>query len=120
MDSWVVRYNTFEGSAAITGKTATGSSRWVGNLGDWDCVPGMTYRYNVGAACGTTDRQVSPASSGPSAPAPFGWLNPAANDFHLAASSVAIGSGDSSDYPGTDADGLARDARPDAGALEHH
>ena len=38
-----------------------------------------------GKKCAATDKQVTPAAStGPRGP-PFGWVNPAANDFRLSA-----------------------------------
>ena len=60
LDSWVVRNNTFEQNASVGGNhTHAVASRWVGNLGGWDCVPGMAYRHNVGKRCGPSDRRVS-------------------------------------------------------------
>jgi hypothetical protein len=110
MVGWVVRYNTFENTALFDG-CAT-QSRWVGNLGVWDCVPGMVYSRNVGKSCGATDLAVSNSSL-------YRWRNPAAWDFHLTAGSVAIDGGDASDYPATDRDGLSRTGVPDAGAYEY-
>jgi hypothetical protein len=64
LDGSVVRNNTFENTARIAVDNAT-NSRWVGNLGDWDCVSGMTYRHNVGWACGGVGEIArTPASSG--------------------------------------------------------
>src|SRR5215213_5173689 len=51
LHNWVIRYNTFEITVAAEYSRSTGS-RWVGNLGDWDCVPGFEYSHNVGKACG--------------------------------------------------------------------
>ena len=62
LDGWVVRNNTFEIPAAIE-HAATGGSRWVGNLGDWECVSGMRYSHNVGEKCGASDKAVRPAAS---------------------------------------------------------
>jgi hypothetical protein len=115
---WVVRNNTFETPASIGDKTATGGSRWVGNVGDWTCIPGMTFRHNVGMKCHSTDRAVSPAGSTASVAAAFDWVNPAAFDFRLRAGSPAIGAADPGDHPALDRDGFVRDARPDAGAHE--
>jgi hypothetical protein len=117
--NWTVRYNTFEQSASVTTShdTAVGS-RWVGNLGNWDCVSGMTYSRNVGQKCGSTDKEVNPAESTRTTPAPFGWVNPQAGDFHLTASSVAVDAGDPNDKPATDRDGKARTGTPEAGAYE--
>jgi hypothetical protein len=117
LTNWVVRNNTFEIDAMIS-RTVSSGSRWVGNLGGWSCVAGVTYRHNVGSRCGDTDKAVSPDSSTRTSTAPFGWADPSAHDFHLTAGSVAIGAADPSDAPLTDRDGYARDARPDAGAYE--
>jgi hypothetical protein len=118
MAGWVVRNNTFETPASIGDKTASGGSRWVGNLGDWSCIAGMTYRYNVGKKCAASDKSVSPAGSSPTRAAPLGWANPAAWDFRLTATSPALNAADPNDHPATDRDGKARGAAPDAGAYE--
>ena len=120
LTNWVVRNNTFEIAANVS-RTSSSGSRWVGNLGDWNCVAGVTYRYNVGHKCAATDKQVSPAQSTRTSTAPLGWVNPAAHDFHLTASSPAIDAGDPSDHPATDRDGTLRPAgtAPDAGAYEY-
>ncbi|MGH2824642.1 MAG: choice-of-anchor Q domain-containing protein, partial [Thermoleophilaceae bacterium] len=119
ISGWVVRNNTFEITAGIGDKTATDGSRWVGNVGDWTCIQGMTFRYNVGKKCSGTDKGVSPASSSAPLTAPFVWVNPATNDFHLKPGSPAIDAADPADHPVLDRDGLLRDARPDAGAHEY-
>ena len=118
VSNWTVRNNTFEIAANLS-IPGSGNSRWVGNLGDWNCASGVTFRYNVGNKCSATDKQVNPAASSRTTTAPFGWVNPAAQDFHLNAGSPAIGAADPNDYPATDRDGLQRDARPDAGAHEY-
>jgi hypothetical protein len=118
MAGWVVRNNTFEIPAAIGDKSASGGSRWVGNLGDWDCIPGMAFRHNVGLKCHSSDKRVSPPASSASAFAPFGWASPLGQDFRLKAGSPAIGAADPNDHPATDRDGYVRDSRPDAGAHE--
>jgi hypothetical protein len=117
LDGWVVRNNTFEIPAAVEYESAT-RSRWVGNLGSWDCVPGFEYRRNAGRKCGPTDKSVSPASSTASTPSAFRFADPANRDFRLTAGSPAIDAADPADSPATDRDGHARDARPDAGAYE--
>lgn len=121
MVGWVVRYNTFENDALFDG--CASGSRWVGNLGSWDCMSGMSYSHNLGTACGPSDISVSPASScAPPAcaarTAPYGWVNPGAGDFHLLPSSVAINKGDPNDFPSDDRDGKARTGVPDAGAYQ--
>ena len=119
LKNWNVRYNTFEIPANIDEeRSSVSGSQWVGNLGDWSCVDGVAYRDNVGKKCGATDKSVSPASSGEGRPAPFGWMNPAAHDFRLKPGSPAINIGAANDAPATDARGVRRDTRPDAGAYE--
>jgi hypothetical protein len=117
-DDWVVRNNTFEGDARIDKSSGTGS-RWVGNLGSWDCVSGVTYKRNVGRKCGPTDQLVSPDSSNATRTAAFGWVNPGALDFRLGSGSPAIDAADPGDAPNLDRDGLQRDPKPDAGAYEY-
>jgi hypothetical protein len=118
VSNWTVRNNTFEIAANIS-IPGSGSSRWVGNLGDWNCAQGISFRYNVGHKCSSTDKQVSPAASTRTSTAPFGWANPAQNDFHLTPGSPAINAADPNDYPALDREGLVRDPRPDAGAHEY-
>jgi hypothetical protein len=118
MNGWVVRNNTFESPAFISSSGGSNGTRWVGNVGSWDCKSGIIYRYNVGDTCGGSGKSVSPSSSSASQTAPFGWVNPAAYNFHLTASSVAINAGDPNDAPATDREGKPRNGTPDAGAYE--
>ena len=108
MNGWVVRNNTFELGVAMDPTSATNGSRWGGNVGSWDCKSGMTFRYNVGKTCSSTDKAASA----------FGWSNPAAYDFHLTSTSPAINAADPNDAPSKDADGKGRTGAPDAGAYE--
>jgi hypothetical protein len=117
LDGWVVRNNTFETAVELP-DSASGGSRWVGNIGSWDCTPGVNFRHNVGKKCGATDKAVNPAASNGSTTAAVGWINPAAGDFRLKPGSPAIDAGDPSDAPALDRNGYQRDARPDAGAHE--
>ena len=117
LSGWKVRNNSFEIDAYVS-RTASSGSRWVGNLGAWNCVPGVTYRRNVGDKCADSDKAVVPATSSATRIAPLGWLNPGAQDFRLRAGSPAIDAADPGDYPATDRDGFVRDSRPDAGAHE--
>ena len=117
LDGWTVRNNTFEIPASIE-HGATGGSRWVGNLGSWNCVAGMRYSHNVGKKCAASDKTVSPAVSSAAAIAPLGWIDPGAFNFRLRAGAPAINAADPNDHPALDRDGFARDARPDAGAHE--
>jgi hypothetical protein len=119
MNGWVVRNNTFEIPASITSYGGTNGTRWVGNVGSWDCKSGVAYSHNVGTKCGTSDIQVSPSSSTSTSTAPFGWTSPGTVDFHLTSSSVAVNAADSADAPATDKDGKARNGAPDAGAYEY-
>jgi hypothetical protein len=118
MNNWVVRYNTFE--TGVNNEKVESSGRWVGNLGDWECAPGMTYRHNVGMSCGEADSGVFPAASTRDKEAAFGWVDARAFDFHLKSTSFAIDNGDSEDFPATDRDGNPRNVgwAPDAGAYE--
>jgi hypothetical protein len=117
LTNWVVRNNTFETPAALEHSSSSGS-RWVGNLGTWNCVPGVTYRFNVGKRCAPTDKRISPPSSTRTRAAAFRWVDPASGDFHLTKASPAVDAGDPADAPATDRDGAQRDGRPDAGAYE--
>src|SRR5262249_13768686 len=102
--NWTVRNNTFETTSHLL-TTSSESSRWVGNLGDWDCVPGVTYRYNVGQNCSDLDQGIFPATSTQGHPAPFGWVDSVNYNFHLKPTSFAIDAGDPDDFPATDHDG---------------
>jgi hypothetical protein len=117
LDHWTVRHNTFEIPANIERDRGPGTV-WIGNLGSWNCVSGVSYARNVGKACAGSDKRIEPASSARLRIAPLGWLDPANHDFHLRAGSPAINTGVPSDAPATDRDGLLRDSRPDAGAYE--
>jgi hypothetical protein len=117
MNGWVVRNNTFESPASINPDRGV-NSRWVGNLGSWDCKAGVDFHHNVGKKCSAADTRVEPASSTATRAAAFGWIDPAHQDFGLASGSSAINAADPADAPATDRRGLARDSRPDAGAYE--
>jgi hypothetical protein len=117
LDGWTVRNNTFEIPANIE-HAATGGSRWVGNLGSWNCAAGMRYNHNVGKKCAGSDKAVSPAVSSAALVAPLGWIDPGAFNFRLRAGAPAINAADPSDHPATDRDGFVRGSRPDAGAHE--
>ncbi|MDA0180312.1 hypothetical protein OJ997_08395 [Solirubrobacter phytolaccae] len=117
LQNWVVRNNTFETPVNVS-RTSSSGSRWVGNVGSWGCVSGVTYRFNVGSKCAAQDKQVSPAASTKTSTAPYSWRNPAAYDFRLNSGSPAIGAADPGDFPARDRDGNVRDGAPDAGAYE--
>jgi hypothetical protein len=119
LDGWVVRHNTFEQkAAALSTHDHAVNSRWVGNLGAWECIPGMAYRRNVGTQCDPSDKAVSPNEDSRTSIAPLGWADPRNGDFHLTAGSPAIGAADPGDTLPRDRDGKARDGAPDAGAYE--
>jgi hypothetical protein len=118
MNGWTVRNNTFESSAFISSSGGTNGTRWVNNLGSWDCKGGITYRGNVGKACSSADKAVRPASSSARATAAFGWVDPVNQNFQLKPGSPAINAAHPGDAPATDRLGLARDGAPDAGAFE--
>jgi hypothetical protein len=86
--------------------------------GGWACLPGVTYAGNVGTKCSDKDVAVDPYQSSATVPAPFGWVDPAAHDFHLKADSPAVGAADAAYAPKTDRSGRPRDDDPDAGAYE--
>jgi hypothetical protein len=120
--------NTFE-NAVLIDENNIGSGPysgvWANNIGGgWECLPGVTYRNNVGKKCDGSDRAVSPSSScGPPACAsvrtmPVGWINPAGFDFSLAPNSPAISAANPAYATATDKRGLPRDSKPDAGAFE--
>jgi hypothetical protein len=118
MSNWVVRNNTFESSAYVAPDRGSNGARWVGNIGSWDCKSGVAYSFNVGDTCGGSGKSVSPSSSSQGSPAPFGWVNPSAYDFHLRSDSVAVNAGIPNDAPARDREGKARNGAPDAGAYE--
>ena len=118
--------NTFE-NAVILDNIGPGpySGVWANNIGGgWSCLPGVTYRNNVGKSCGSSDKAVSPAAScfppacNPGVTAAHRWVNPSAGDFHLRAGSPAIDAGSPEYAPRTDRDGWLRLGTPDAGAYE--
>jgi hypothetical protein len=118
--------NTFENSV-ILDNIGSGpySGVWANNLGGgWSCLPGVTYRNNVGKSCGPSDKAVNPAVScfppacNPGATAAHRWVDPSAGDFHLRAGSPAIDAGSPEYAPRTDRDGWLRVGTPDAGAYE--
>jgi hypothetical protein len=121
--------NTFENQVRMESQhygNGPYSGVWANNIGGgWQCLPGVTYAGNVGKKCGASDIAVNPQySCGPPACGslrimPVGWTNPTAFDFSLQANSPAVNSGSAQYAPSTDKRGLARDARPDAGALEY-
>jgi hypothetical protein len=118
LNHWVVRNNSFELPMSISSSGGSNGTRFVGNVGSWDCKSGVTYRKNVGDTCGGTGKSISPSSSTSTQTAAFGWNNPGAGDFHLKSTSPAIDAADPTDAPATDADGNGRNGAPDAGAYE--
>ena len=102
------------------------SGVWANNIGGgWQCLPGVTYRNNIGKKCDASDRATSPEySCGPPAcqtlqRQPVGWVDPANWNFHLRSDSIAIDAGNSTYAPPTDKDGKTRNGAPDAGAYEY-
>jgi hypothetical protein len=120
--------NTFENAVRMEGQhvgPGPYSGVWANNIGGgWACLPGVTYRNNVGKVCDSSDRAVNPSSScqppacNPGYTMPVGWTNPAAFDFTLTASSPAVDAGTATYAPPTDMRGRPRNGAPDAGALE--
>ena len=120
--------NTFETDVGGVTREEVGAASgvWANNIGGgWDCLPGMTYRGNVGKKCSGSDHSASPDTScaPPTCPAvriaPMGWVNPMGGNFHLKAGSRAINAGSAAYAPARDLDGKRRDGRPDAGAYEY-
>jgi hypothetical protein len=119
--------NTFENEVGGIKNEYIGqaSGVWANNIGGgWDCLPGVTYRGNVGKTCHSSDVATSPAVGcapplcTPRQIAPVGWVNSIAHDFRLKAGSPAIGAADPAYAPATDRLGYRRDSRPDSGAYE--
>jgi hypothetical protein len=102
------------------------SGVWANNIGGgYDCLPGMTYRNNLGKKCHASDIATNP-NVGCAPPlctprqiAPVGWVNSVAHDFHLLASSRAVNAANPTYAPATDRDGKRRDTRPDIGPYEY-
>jgi hypothetical protein len=109
MSNWVVRNNTFETPVMIAPDGGSNGTRWVGNIGSWDCKSGIAFRYNVGKTCSSQDKAATS----------YGYRNPAAYDFRLSAGSPAIDAADPADAPARDKDGNGRNGPPDAGAYEY-
>jgi hypothetical protein len=118
MRGWVVRNNTFENEVAIAPDAGANGTRWVNNIGSWDCKPGITFSHNVGTKCSASDKAVSPAASSSTQAAPMGWVSPSTYDFHLRSTSPAVDAGDPNDFPAKDRDGRTRTGTPEAGAYE--
>jgi hypothetical protein len=120
--------NTFENAVRMESQhvgSGPYSGVWANNIGGgWACLAGVTYRNNVGKVCHSSDKAVNPNNScGPPAcgsmqTMPVGWVNPAAYDFRLTASSVAVDAGTATYAPARDKDGNPRTGIPDAGAYE--
>jgi hypothetical protein len=124
MRNWTVINNTFE-TEVSGGSTPAPGTIWANNVGDWSCYPQATFVNNVGMKCSASDKAVSPAAScaQPACSNPTtaaqGWRNPSVFDFHLTASSPAIGWASPTYAPATDKDGNARVGAADAGAYEY-
>jgi hypothetical protein len=132
-DNFKFRYNTFEawvalsyGGASINGFEVKGNIFGLGIVADsavgtFACKSGVAFSYNVmPQGCGTTSTVAT------SAAIRSGWAAPSAtwgvaDDFHLVATSPAVGKGDPASFPATDIIGNARAALgiPDAGAYEY-
>jgi hypothetical protein len=118
LNGWLVRNNTFELPMFISSSGGSNGTRFVNNLGSWDCMSGITYTGNVGKRCSSGDKAVTPDSSTSSRTAAFGWEDPRGGDFRLTSGSPAVNAGNPNDAPKVDRLGLLRDNRPDAGAYE--
>lgn len=127
MSNWRIEYNRFYNSSFLTGCNSTIGAQVtyrgnIGGTGDFTCLSGATYLYNVWQAkdCSASDIQDSTINDDAQ------FVSPLANnvfgrgDYHAAScSSGMIGKGDPSSYPSTDADGNARPVGTvDAGPYE--
>jgi hypothetical protein len=120
--------NTFENSVRMDSQhvgPGPYTGVWANNIGGgWQCLPGVTYRNNVGKVCHSSDKAVNPTSScyppacNPGRTMPVGWVDPANFDFGLLPTSPAVNAGSAEYATATDKRGLQRDGRPDAGAYE--
>ena len=120
--------NTFENEVGgiTTAEINTASGVWANNIGGgWDCLPGMTYRGNVGKKCDSSDVAMTPAAGcapplcSPRQIQPVGFVDSLAHDFRLTAGSRAIGAASPQYAPERDRFGYRRDGDPDAGAYEY-
>jgi hypothetical protein len=115
----LIRFNSFAHGSVISDCDGT-NIRWESNIfknflasGCSSRGAGTTFNYNVieaGAKCGANDYVVPDGN--------VGYVNRAALDLHLTATSEAIGRGNPNSFPATDIDGETRPAgtEPDAGA----
>src|SRR5262245_56795593 len=123
MENVRVVNNTFENSVATVNTGDSGfSGVWANNIGGgWSCLSGITYRSNIGEKCDASDKAVTPSEScGPPAcntpqTIPVDWVNPAAGNFHLKSTSIAINAGNATYAPAKDRDGNPRSGTPDVG-----
>ena len=99
MNGWVVRNNTFEQTAPIAPASATGGTRWVGNLGDWELQAGLPTATTSARSAAPPTRRSAPRPAARARTAALGWVNPGAYDFHLTPGSPAINAGDPNDFP---------------------
>ncbi len=83
MNGWIVRNNTFESPVISALDGGANGTRWVGNVGSLGLHVRRDVQHNVGATCGGSGKAVSPSRARRRSTAPFGWVNPAAYDFHL-------------------------------------
>jgi hypothetical protein len=107
--------NTFENAVGgvSNAEIGTASGVWANNIGSgWECLPGMTYRGNVGKKCDASDTGVASAALAAT------FLDPLSHDFRLKPGSAAIDVGSAEHAPARDRLGYRRDSRPDAGAYE--
>ena len=117
MSNWTVRNNTFEVAAAIGRRQppASPGGRATWRLG---LHPGHDVHAQRRPKCCELGQAHDPAASTQSQTAPFGSVNPAANDFRPDGRIAALNAGDPADHVTTDLTAKLRGSAPDAGALE--
>ncbi|HEY3181373.1 MAG TPA: choice-of-anchor Q domain-containing protein [Gaiellaceae bacterium] len=107
-----IRYNSWVQPPRMPDGETHENVQFIGNVGPFNsdaCLTDVTFLHNVweGAKCGPTDKNVANVL----------FANRGALDLRLLAGSPAIGAGDPSNVPSTDATGRPRTGTPDAGAF---
>lgn len=122
-DTMLIRNNSATQGILVNMKNgAPRNVRVIANLapmGNWECVSGVQYSYNVWFYADQTPAKCSATDLGVRTGNP-GFVNAGALDLHITAASPANGRGSAADGAATDIDGEVRDlsAAPDAGADE--
>jgi chitodextrinase len=117
----LIRNDSFsENSGPMFTRSDSGTGASVVNnlMLNFPCAVGVTYSHNVfiPASPGWGD---APCSSSDVKVTSFGYVSTGGFDYHVTATSPAIGRGDTGNCPALDIDGDARSGRCDAGADEY-